>query len=150
MIFAKCFCVKLTAKIFIACLLFLVSWRVCGRVSSQGPDQREEGYDVFSPIGKYIIKGNADCLSAWFDDNLEITVNSQVCDASKAQARQIVKDFFDMYTPQAFQITHTASRANMKYALGSLKAGGGTFMVTIFVSSKDGSYKIQQLKIENQ
>ena len=36
----------------------------------------------------------------------------------------------------------------MKYALGSLTAGGEDFMVTIFVSSKGRDYKIQQLKIE--
>ena len=36
----------------------------------------------------------------------------------------------------------------MKYALGDLNAGGETFLVTIFVSNKGESYRIQQLKIE--
>ena len=36
----------------------------------------------------------------------------------------------------------------MKSALGSLNAGGGVYRVTIFVSRKDRSYYIQQLKIE--
>ena len=36
----------------------------------------------------------------------------------------------------------------MKYALGNLNAGGETFLVTILVSSKGDSYRIQQLKIE--
>ena len=36
----------------------------------------------------------------------------------------------------------------MKYALGSLNAGGEVFTVTIFVSYKDKDYRIQQLKIE--
>ncbi|MBQ1655614.1 MAG: DUF4783 domain-containing protein, partial [Bacteroidales bacterium] len=39
-------------------------------------------------------------------------------------------------------------RANMKYALGTLKAGGETFNVTIFLSCKEDRYRIQQLKIE--
>ncbi len=104
--------------------------------------------DVFSPIGKYIVKGDADCLSAWFDDNLEISVTSRESNASRAQARQILKTFFDAYTPQSFNITHTAERPSMKYALGNLNAGGETFSVTIFVSVKDDGYKIQQLKIE--
>ena len=34
--------------------------------------------------------------------------------------------------------------------LGTLNAGGETFSVTIFVSNKGSSYKIQQLKIEQQ
>ncbi|MBO6169340.1 MAG: DUF4783 domain-containing protein [Bacteroidales bacterium] len=108
----------------------------------------EGGDDVFVPISKYIAAGNAEALSAWFADNLEIAVLAKESDASRAQARQIVKTFFDNYTPRSFNITHTAGRANMKYALGTLKAGGETFNVTIFLSCKDKRYKIQQLKIE--
>lgn len=109
---------------------------------------QSERNDVFTPIGKYMVKGDADCLSAWFDDNLEVCVASQESNASRAQAKQILKTFFDAYTPRSFDITHTAERANMKYALGNLNAGGETFTVTIFVSAKSDGYKIQQLKIE--
>ncbi len=75
---------------------------------------------------------------------------SSTNDSSKNQARQILKSFFDNYTPRSFDITHKASRANMKYALGLLNAGGEVFLVTVFVNFKDGSYQIQQLKIERQ
>lgn len=108
----------------------------------------EGGDDVFVPISKYIAAGNAEALSAWFADNLEIAVLAKESDASRAQARQIVKTFFDNFTPRSFNITHTAGRANMKYALGTLKAGGETFNVTIFLSCKEDRYRIQQLKIE--
>ena len=115
----------------------------CGRLLAQ-----PAGYVVFIPISKYMAQGNADSLSAWFDDNLEIAVVAQGSNASKAQAKQIVKTFFENYTPRSFEVNHTAGRDNMKYALGTLKAGGENFSVTIFVSSKGKSYKIQQLKIE--
>ncbi len=108
----------------------------------------DSGDDVFIPVSKYIASGNSEALSAWFADNLEISVLSKESDASRAQARQIVKSFFDTYTPRSFDITHTAGRANMKYALGTLKAGGETFNVTIFMSCKNETYRIQQLKIE--
>ena len=116
---------------------------LCAQAQAQS-----ERNDVFTPIGKYMVKGDADCLSAWFDDNLEVCVASQESNASRAQAKQILKTFFDAYTPRSFYITHTAERANMKYALGNLNAGGETFTVTIFVSAKSDGYKIQQLKIE--
>ena len=108
----------------------------------------EGGDDVFVPISKYIAAGNAEALSAWFADNLEIAVLAKESDASRAQARQIVKTFFDNFTPRRFNTTRTAGRANMKYALGTLKAGGETFNVTIFLSCKEDRYRIQQLKIE--
>ncbi len=109
---------------------------------------QSERYDVFLPISKYMVKGDAECLSAWFDDNLEISILSDESTASKAQAKQILKAFFASHTPQSFDINHAAEKSNMKYVLGSLTAGGENFTVTIFVSSKGDSYKIQQLKIE--
>ena len=108
------------------------------------------GLDVFVPISKYMVKGDVECLSAWFDDYLEISISSKTNTSSKAQAKQILKSFFSSHTPQDFTITHAAEKANMKYVLGSLAAGGENYTVTIFVSSRGESYKIQQLKIERQ
>lgn len=107
-----------------------------------------DSYDVFIPIAKYIRAGDADRLSAWFADNLEITIFSQTSDSSRSQAKQIVRAFFQRYSPRSFEITHTAERSNMKYAVGVLTAGDESFAVTIFVSLKGSSYSIQQLKIE--
>ena len=109
---------------------------------------KEKGYDVFVPISKYLAQGDADRLSAWFSDNLEVTIFSTSNDASRNQARQIIKSFFKAYTPRSFQVDHKAGRANMKYAIGTLNAGGEMFQVTIFVNLKDTDYKIQQIKIE--
>ncbi len=115
--------------------------------SATAPSE-QQGYDVFNPIAKYIRQGDAEKLSAWFADNLEISIFSSSNASSRNQARQILKSFFDTYTPRSFDITHTAGRANMKYALGSLNAGGEALEVTIFVTNKGNSYKIQLLKID--
>lgn len=109
---------------------------------------QDKGYDVFRPIAKYMAQGDADRLSAWFADNLEITVFATSNDASRAQALQIMKSFFKSYTPRSFDISHQAGRANMKYALGTLNAGGEMFLVTIFVNFKGETYRIQQIKVE--
>ena len=114
-------------------------------ISSEGQDG---SYDVFIPISKYIEMGDAEKLSAWFSDNLEVTIFSSSNDSSRNQAKQITKSFFKSYTPRTFKITHKAGRPNMKYALGTLTAGGEMFLVTIFVGYKDSEYKIQQFKIE--
>lgn len=117
-------------------------------VSSITSFAQNVGNDVFAPISKYIEKGDAEKLSAWFANNLEISLLSNTNDSSKSQARQIVKSFFEAHTPRSFTITHMVSKGNMKYALGELNAGGEMFQVTIFVSYVDGTYKIQQLKID--
>lgn len=104
--------------------------------------------DVFVPISKYIRQGNPEALSAWFADNLEIAVISRGENCSKSQAIRILKNFYDSYTPRTFEIIHTAGRPEMKYALGTLNAGGENFLVTLFVSLKGNSFLIQQIKIE--
>ena len=104
--------------------------------------------DVFNPIAKYIERGDADALSVWFSDNLEVSIFAKTNDASRNQAKQIMKSFFKAYTPRSFRISHKAGRPNMKYALGLLSAGGEMFQVTVFVGLKDKEYKIQQLKIK--
>jgi hypothetical protein len=130
---------------------FLTTLTALLLLSLAGLSAQDKGYDVFVPIGKYISQGDAASLSAWFSDNLEVSIISSTRNCSKTQARQIVKTFFDAYTPRSFSISHKAARANMKYALGQLSAGGEVFIVTIFVSAKaDGTYQIQQLKIDRQ
>lgn len=111
---------------------------------------QDEGYDVFVPIAKYIRQGDAVKLSAWFADNLEVSILSSTNNASRNQARQIVKAFFDDNTPRSFAISHKASRGNTKYALGTLNAGGEVYLVTIFMNFKEDAYQIQLLKIERQ
>lgn len=116
--------------------------------SYAGVKAQDAGYDVFNPIAKYMALGDAEKLSAWFSDNLEVTIFSDSNDSSRNQARQIMKSFFRSYAPRSFEITHKAGRSNMKYALGTLNAGGEMFVVTIFVGYNDTAYKIQHIKIE--
>ena len=113
-----------------------------------GSKAQDKAYDVFTPIAKYMAQGDAERLSAWFSDNLEVTIFSTSNDSSRSQALQILKSFFKSYTPRSFDISHRAGRSNMKYALGTLNAGGEMFLVTIFVNLKNEGYRIQQIKIE--
>ena len=99
---------------------------------------QDTGYDVFNPIAKYLARGDAEKLSAWFSENLEITIFSDSNDSSRNQARQIIKSFFNSYTPRSFEITHKAGRSNMKYALGTLNAGGEVFLHIHIITGENG------------
>lgn len=113
-----------------------------------GSVRAQEGVEAFAPIVKYLEKGDAEKLSAWFDNSLEISVCGVTSDSSRKQATQIMKNFFTNVKPTSFVLQHAASKSNMKYALGVLSAGTTSYAVTIFVNFQDNSYKIQQLKIE--
>lgn len=124
-------------------LFFAVMCTAFSYVSAQ--DQ-----DVFVPIGKYIQQGDSEKLSAWFASSLELDILGNVNACSKVQATQIMKDFFVNYTPKSFSIMHKSGKAPMKYAVGSLSAGGEKFRITLFVKTQESGNQIQQLRIERE
>lgn len=106
--------------------------------------------DVFVPIAKYIQNGDSEKLSAWFAQNLEIDIlgTENVC--SKAQAKQIIKEFFSNYSPKSFSVSYRSGKPPMRYAVGTLSAGGSKFRVTLFVKTQDDGNFIQQLRVEKE
>ena len=109
-----------------------------------------EHQDVFVPISKYIQSGDAEKLSAWFASNLEIDILGNINVTSKAQAKQVIKDFFSNNTPKAFTVVHRSGKPPMKYAIGNLSAGGQKFRVTLFVKTQDDGNFIQSIRIEKE
>ena len=115
------------------------------------PTNAQDGsQDVFTPIGKYIQSGDYDKLSAWFADNLELDMMGAVNTCTRNQAKLIMKNFFSQYTPKKFNIIHKSGKAPMKYAVGSLVAGGERFRVILYVKTSDTSSHIEQLKAERE
>lgn len=109
---------------------------------------QREGGDVFVPIAKYTQKGDAEKLSAWFANNLELNILGNSTDCSKVQATQIMKNFFAEYTPKHFTIIHKSGNPPMKYAIGNLDAGGETFRVILLVRTQPSPAQILQIRIE--
>jgi len=110
-------------------------------------NQQQNANDVFTPIGKYIEAGDAEKLSAWFADNLELDITGSVNSCTRSQAKLIMKNFFNNNTPKKFNIIHKSGRPPMSYAVGSLTAGAEKFRVIIYVRTEDGKNSIQQLRI---
>lgn len=136
-------------KKILCILLFIASLLTGGELRAQQLGGGE--FAVFAPITKYLSQGDAAALSSWFADNLDVTVISSSRNCSKSQARQILRTFFEAYTPRSFQVTHKAGEANKKYLIGQLNAGGELFQVTIYATSAGSqTYKIQQLNISRQ
>lgn len=112
--------------------------------------QQPEEQDVFVPIVKYLQNGDAERLSAWFAQNLEIDIMGTVNVSSKNQAKQVLKDFFAEYTPKGFVIVHKSGKPPLKFAVGNLTAGGNVFRVTLFVNIQEKGSYIQSLRIVKQ
>ena len=103
--------------------------------------------DVFVPISKYIEKGDAESLSAWFADNFELSILGNVNECSRNQGRLILKRFFLQNSPKEFEIVHKSGAAPMKYAVGILSAGGDSYMITLLVKTQNSGNYIQHFRI---
>lgn len=129
-------------------ILFLTSIFFIFSTSPASAQQKDQ--DVFVPIGKYIESGDYEKLSAWFAENLELDVLGAINNCTKNQAKLIMKNFFTNYTPKKFSIVHKGGKTPMKYAVGSLNAGGEKFRIILFVKSNGSVDSVQQLRIEKE
>ena len=129
---------------------FAIMLLLCTFAVQSSVAQKSGGQDVFVPICKYMQTGEYSNLSAWFADNMELDLLGSVSNCSRNQARLIMKNFFDTYTPRRFNIIHKGSSSPTKYAVGSLEAGGEKFRIILLVKPVNNKDYIQQLKIEKE
>lgn len=97
-----------------------------------------------------IQNGNDVVLASYFNENVELVVESHDDVYSKSQAQQIVAEFFKSNKPRQFSIIHQGGKEDARYAIGSLTTATGTFRVYFLLKSKNNNSYIHQLRIEKQ
>jgi len=97
-----------------------------------------------------IQNGNGAALAAYFNENVEMVVDSHDDVYSKSQAQQIVTEFFKSNKPKQFSIIHQGGKDGARYAIGSLTTNTGTFRVYFLLKNKDSISYIHQFRIEKQ
>jgi hypothetical protein len=108
------------------------------------------GQTVPPDLVKAIREGNAESMSAYFHQSLEMTILEKDYDASKIQATRIMESFFKNHAPTAFTISFEGTKDQSKYAIGSLVTRDGVFRVNLFFLNKDGVRLIYYLSIEKE
>ena len=94
--------------------------------------------------------GNSKVLSSYFNQNVELVVLDNDNVYSKAQAQQIVSNFFSSFTPESFTVIHQGGKEGAKYVIGNLNTNNGNFRVYFLLKQNDGKDYIHQLRIEKQ
>ncbi len=94
--------------------------------------------------------GNAKVLSDYFNDNVELVVLDNDNVYSKAQAKQIVNNFFNSFTPESFNVIHQGGKEGSKYVIGNLKTNNGNFRIYFLLKNSNGKDYIHQLRIEKK
>ncbi|MDD4191078.1 MAG: DUF4783 domain-containing protein [Mangrovibacterium sp.] len=110
------------------------------QLAAQIPDEVVTGFKT----------GNAATLSAYFNQSIEMVVLEHDDVFSKAQAQQIVSDFFSRNKAQEFSIIHQGGKEGARYAIGNLVTNNGTFRVYFLLKDAGDKSFIHQLRIEKQ
>lgn len=97
-----------------------------------------------------IRKGDANRMSEWFHQSLEMTILEKDYMASKAQATRILESFFKNNPPSEFKISFEGTKEKSKYAIGSLKCTGNSFRINMFFMSSGNDRLIYYLSIEKE
>jgi hypothetical protein len=107
---------------------------------------------IFEDIGNAIKSGDAHQISRYIKTDINLTILNQEEVYSKAQAEQILKDFFMKNTPKSFTVIHNGiSKEGSKYAIGNLiTAQGISYRTYIYVKQSAGVEYIQELRFEKE
>jgi hypothetical protein len=111
---------------------------------------RGTGQTVPADLVEAIGKGDADRMSGYFHQSLELTILEKDHIASKIQATRILETFFKEHPPTGFTVSFEGTKENSKYAIGSLTTAEGTFRVNLFFMNKENKRLIYYLSIEKE
>jgi hypothetical protein len=90
--------------------------------------------------------GDADGLSKYFDDNVELTLPVKSDSYSKAQAQVILKDFFGNNGVKGFELKFKGDSPGGHYCIGTLQTRSGNFRVHVFVKAKGSKEVVKEIR----
>ncbi len=106
--------------------------------------------DIVDQLAANFKLGNSKEIAKSFSSSIEFIIIDQEDVYSKAQAEQILKDFFIKNPPNKALILHQLNNAPFRLGILSLHTKNGKFRVTISMSLKKTSntFLINELRIE--
>jgi hypothetical protein len=89
--------------------------------------------------------GNANQLSRYFDDRIDITLPGKNDNYSKSQGELILKDFFSNNDVKDFQIKHKGENNGSQFCFGVLQTKNGNFRTKLYMKQKGDKQVLQEI-----
>jgi hypothetical protein len=93
--------------------------------------------------------GNAEELSRYIDDNIEISLPDKSDNYSRTQAVMVLKDFFNNNGVTGFEVQFKGENGGGQYCIGNLKTKSGVYRTTVFMKSKEGKQVIKEIRFKS-
>lgn len=95
---------------------------------------------------KSIARGDANRLSQFFAERVELTLLDKRMVYSHQQARFVMADFFRKFPPTHFYTLHTGTSNSTFYVLGRYQSQRGALEVNLFLKYDRGYFRITQMR----
>jgi hypothetical protein len=95
-------------------------------------------------------KSNYNTISDYFNDKIDINIDGNEGVYGKAQAKEILKSFFEKHKPvTAFKTIHSGkSNENLFFFIGKLTFGKSNFRTYVLYQKKENTFIIKEIRIE--
>ena len=93
--------------------------------------------------------GNAQELSKYIDENIEISLPDKSDNYSRTQAVMVLKDFFSNNGVTGFDVQFKGENGGGQYCIGNLKTKSGVYRTTVFMKSNDGKQVIKEIRFKS-
>lgn len=105
--------------------------------------------DIIDNLSTQFKSGNAKDIAANFSSSVELIIIDDEDVYSKAQAEQILRNFFTKYPPVKSTVVHLINtNPNFRFGILSLQTKNGKFRVSITMKKSGTAFFITELRIE--
>ena len=97
-----------------------------------------------------IMSGNAENLSKYFEESVEVCINNSQEIYSKQDAIQVIQQFLKNNKPVSIKEAHqgASKNSNSKYTIANLQTASGSYRVYIFIKNHPNKTIIQEIRFD--
>ncbi|MFL5741713.1 MAG: DUF4783 domain-containing protein [Flavisolibacter sp.] len=93
--------------------------------------------------------GNAQELSRYVDDNIEISLPDKSDSYSRAQAVMVLKDFFANNGVTGFEVQFKGENGGSQFCVGKLSTRSGSYRTTVFMKTREGRQVVKEIRFQS-
>lgn len=107
--------------------------------------------DVLKNVSAAMKAGSSKELVKYFHNVVEVNIDGERSNYSRAQAEIVVKDFFQKNPPSDFEYIHEgASKEGLSYTIGKLTIKEGEYRVVMFVKKIGGVFAVDTFNLTRE
>jgi hypothetical protein len=107
--------------------------------------------DVINQVRETIKAGSAKELSKYLHQAVDVTIEGNVQNYSKAQAEFVFRDFFKQHPPSEFNIIHQgSSKGGQPFAIGQYKSGTDTYRVFMKIKATNNQQLLHEISFSKE